>query len=102
MRPRREAVLVAAVLALLVAAAPAHASFGVSDFKARVTDSADKDVDHAGTHPYFGITKFVFNQTLLGTPDGNVRNVRVDVPPGLISNPQATRQCTDQEFNSLS
>src|SRR3954462_11226314 len=98
MRPRREALLVAAVLVftLLVAATPAHAAFGVSSFTARVVDNAvlAHDVTQAGAHPYFGITAFTFNN-FLGIPDGNVRNVRVDVPPGLISNPQATPRCTD-------
>ena len=30
----------------------------------------------------------------------NVTNVRVDIPPGLISDPQATPQCTSAEFPS--
>src|SRR5947199_6231408 len=98
MRPRREAVLVAAVLllALLVAASPAHASFGVSDanFSAGVFASDHTTlVTQAGAHPFEGVTRFTFNSAG-GFPDGNVRNIRVDLPPGLISNPQATTLCT--------
>jgi hypothetical protein len=105
MRPRREALLVAAVLVLtlLVAAAPAHADFGVQTFSAGVfKDAAGAQPEtQAGAHPLFGITKFTFNQTAFGTPDGNVENVRVDVPPGLISNPLATPHCSDAQFDSL-
>jgi hypothetical protein len=106
MRPRRDAVLVAAVLVftLLVAAAPAHATFGVQSFSAGVFEDAagTQPETQAGEHPYVGITEFSFNTVpLLGTPDGSVRDVRVDLPPGLISNPRATEQCSQETFNSL-
>ena len=96
MRPRREALLVAAVLALTVAT-PAHANFGVSSFTATVNDDHGNPVTQAGAHPYAGVTSFAFNKTLLG-PDGHVKDVRVDLPPGLISNPQATPRCTNAQF----
>jgi hypothetical protein len=47
-----------------------------------------------------GITAFEVNTTGLGEPDGHVQDVRVDVPPGLATNPQALPQCTEAEFNS--
>jgi hypothetical protein len=96
MRPRREALLVAAVLSL-VAATPAHADFGVASFEARVADAADHDVTQAGAHPFTGTTAFTFNSTATG-PDGHVKDIRVDLPPGLISNPQATPRCTNAQF----
>src|SRR6478609_1017488 len=102
MRRRMDALLVAAVL-LLAAATPAHAAFGVASFAARAVDNAmptPHDVTQAGAHPYFGITSFSFNQTILGNPDGAVKNVRVDVPPGLISNPEATPRCSNADFPS--
>jgi hypothetical protein len=99
MRPRRDALLVAAVLliSVLVAATPAHADFGVASFTARVADAADHDVTQAGAHPFTGTTAFTFNSTAMG-PDGHVKDVRVDLPPGLISNPQATPRCTNAQF----
>jgi len=101
MRLRREAILVAAILALGLAAPAAYAAFGVTDanFSATVTDSSDHAVTQAGAHPFLGVTSFTFNSTG-GIPDGNVRNIRVDLPPGLISNPQATNQCTTAQFNA--
>src|SRR6185369_486723 len=100
MRPRREALLVAAVL-LLIAATPARATFGVTDanFSAEVLDASDQPVTQAGAHPYVGVTSFTFNTAPpFNTPDGNVKNIRVDLPPGLISNPQATVQRDDSEY----
>jgi hypothetical protein len=97
MRPRREALLVAAAL-LLIAATPAHADFGVSSFKAEVKDATNQPMTQAGKHPFVGVTSFTFNQTLLGNPDGAVKDVRVDLPPGLISNPEATPRCLDSQF----
>jgi hypothetical protein len=43
------------------------------------------------------VTSFTFNSTALG-PDGHVKDIRVDLPPGLISNPQATPRCTNAQF----
>jgi hypothetical protein len=99
MRPRREALLVAAVLLLAVATPVAHADFGVSSFSAAVKDQQGNLVTQAGAHPFTGVTSFTFNSTLLG-PDGHVKDVRVDLPPGLISNPQATPRCTNAQFPS--
>ena len=53
----------------------------------------------AGATPFSGVTDFTFNNNL-GFPDGNVKDIRVDLPPGLISNPQATPKCTEDQFPS--
>jgi hypothetical protein len=100
MRPRREAVAVAAVLllTLLTAATPAHAAIVVTDFKAEVRESDHTTlVTQAGDHPYEGVTSFTFKNTL-GIPDEHVKDVRVDLPPGLISNPEATPKCSASAF----
>jgi hypothetical protein len=91
-----EALVVAAVL-LFAVATPAYADFGVSAFSAAVKDKDGNLVTQAGAHPYVGVTSFTFNSTATG-PDGHVKDVRVDLPPGLISNPQATPRCTNAQF----
>jgi len=58
----------------------------------------------AAGHPNFGITDFGFEFTEAGlppvkTPEGNVKDVRVDLPPGLSVNPEATVQCTEAQLN---
>jgi hypothetical protein len=101
MRPRLQFVLVAAVAALGTAAPAAHAAFGISEFTADVYKPDGTTVEtQAGAHPFTGVTSFKFNTTALGTPDGNVKSVRVDLPPGLVSNPLATPQCPQSAFPS--
>jgi len=100
MRPRLAFATAAVLVAAAVLASPAGASFGVSSFSATARDAANHDVTQAGAHPDTGTTSFTLNN-LLGLPSGNVRNVRVDLPPGLISNPQATfLRCSDERFPS--
>ena len=66
------------------------------------TGMADTDYfTQAAGHPYVGVTDFIVNYTTTAgvqVPVDNVSNVRVDIPPGLISNPQATPQCTSTQL----
>ncbi len=86
-----------AVLGLAAVTPAAHASFGVAGFTAQVQKADTSLETQAGAHPFVGVTAFTFNTTG-GNPDGNVKDVRVDLPAGLISNPQATPQCTDTQL----
>jgi hypothetical protein len=83
---------------MLAAAPAAQAQFAITDWRAQVYDSnavteaqeIDANVfDPAGGHPFIGVTDF----TLSGTEDDNVKNLRVDVPPGLVPNPDLTPRC---------
>jgi hypothetical protein len=107
-----ERILLAAVLmgGLLGVAAPAaDASFGVAKWEADTcAESTCKDSPPTGLylqaagHPNFGITDFGFNFTealAVKTPVGNVKDVRVDLPPGLSVNPEATVQCSEKQLN---
>ncbi|MES1171256.1 MAG: hypothetical protein ABUL56_02735, partial [Actinomycetota bacterium] len=111
----RRAWVVAGSVAGLCAFAPAaHAEFGVSKFDAGTctmnTEPAPqctRDSDPAfwyslaGGHPQWGITDFAFNTTgLLQTPDGNVKDVHVDLPVGLSVNPEATPKCTTAQLEA--
>lgn len=59
----------------------------------------------AAGHPNFGITDFRFATHEEGilkaqVPDEHVKDVRVDLPPGLAVNPEATEaKCTEEELN---
>jgi hypothetical protein len=76
---------------VLLAAAPAAEAFEIVNWRAQVYESEDEVDDNvfsqAGGHPYIGVTDF----TLDGTE--NARNIRVDVPPGLVPNPDLTPRC---------
>ena len=97
----------AAVLVLAAGAVPAQAAFGVSMFDGGTFGPPPPGDDpfasgpaytQAGGHPYEAWTAFEMNREV--KPDGlfrgdggNLRNVRVDLPPGLIGNPTAVPQC---------
>ncbi|HEX4735479.1 MAG TPA: hypothetical protein VH247_13760 [Thermoleophilaceae bacterium] len=81
---------IATAAALLAFAAPsAFANFGISDFAAKVMKDATHVQTQAGSTPDVGITEFTLNSDLAAILDP-VSDIRVDLPPGLISNPQAT------------
>jgi hypothetical protein len=51
----------------------------------------------------FGITDFKLKATPVGplkglVPEGNVENIRVDVAPGVVTNPEAVPKCPIKEF----
>src|SRR3954453_10632992 len=95
-----KSIAMAALLAA-VAAPNANAAFGIDSFSADVKDSADHVVTQAGSTPYVGITDFTLHPGVIPlTTDEQVKNIRVDLPPGLISNPQATPQCEQADFPS--
>jgi hypothetical protein len=64
----------------------------------------------AGSHPYALNTTFVLNQELpyegevngiketLYRPQGDLKDVRIELPPGFVGDPTATPRCTYQEF----
>jgi hypothetical protein len=98
----------ALVATMAVAAAPAYGEFGVSMFDGGTfgppppgnpNPLASGDAyTQAGGHPYEAWTAFAMNRTVqsdgrLAPDGGNLRNVQVDLPPGLIGNPTAVPQC---------
>ncbi|MGV1049928.1 MAG: hypothetical protein ACOYD4_15555 [Solirubrobacterales bacterium] len=59
-------------------------------------DTPSQFFTQAAGHPGVGFTQFIVKHEtgVLGeTPVGNVKTLRVDLPPGLSVNPQATPQC---------
>ncbi len=103
--------------ALLAGLAPdaARAAFGVQSFFAgNCVETAETCGEHAkhptteeaeeqgyrqaGGHPPFGITDFVLNSNAEGFPEGSIKRVRVDVSPGIVTNPQAVPKCSMQDF----
>jgi hypothetical protein len=103
-----------ALLALLASPALAAAALSASKWEAgtcSVVSCSDSGPSssfytQAAGHPDFGITDFEFNfhESLptVKEPDGKVRDVRVDLPPGLAVNPEATSErCTEAQINEL-
>ncbi len=112
----RLSLLALLVGAIVIASAPAaQAAFGVEKFFAANCDKgfekcgegakeagkAEAEAEGyrvAGGHPYFGVTDFVLNtvepEPGLKVPAESLKNLRVDVAPGVVTNPQAVPYCS--------
>jgi hypothetical protein len=80
--------------------ASAHASFGIEpgSFKT-IALNGDGTIDaQAGSHPYEYTVSFGFNRNGKGEPEGDVRDVEVDLPTGMVGNPQVVSRCSQQDF----
>lgn len=100
-------IALAGALLLCACAAPgARADFGIASWEA-LTCAVDatpadpctaEDVSdfytQAAGHPNFGITAFELNTGAFEVPEGNVKDIKVELPEGLGVNPEATEQCT--------
>ncbi len=68
---------------------------------ASVEANHEQAYTQAAGHPQYGITGFEFNSTASGLgrkPIGNVKRVRVDIPPGLAADPEALPACPVKTF----
>jgi hypothetical protein len=82
-------------------------SLGFTDFDV-FASSADGSIDTtAGSHPYEITFGFGLNDQqsrggagIVVPSGGEVKNITVNLPPGLIGDPRATLQCTNQQFIS--
>jgi hypothetical protein len=101
----------AATLALALWAPAAEAAFGVTSWEAGTCKSDAPECTYsspktqfftqAAGHPPAGLTDFAFKTGgLLGAPEGNVKDVRVDLPEGLNVDPQAVPQCPKSDFEA--
>ncbi|MET0602500.1 MAG: hypothetical protein ABW167_10955 [Baekduia sp.] len=93
----KPAILIGLVLlTLLLTASPASAAFSVAGFTTSSTSSV------AGAHPDL-TTDLTFSTTETTPPrafaDGNVRDLTVDLPAGLIGDPGAVPQCDQSDFS---
>ena len=109
----RGAVLFAAIVALLtlVAAPSARADFGflpgAEGFDLSATELDGSFDDQAGTHPYDLTTSIAFKpgSEPSGQPgefftDGDVRNLSIERPAGLLENPTVVGKCTLAGFST--
>jgi hypothetical protein len=93
---RRTLVCVLALAAAASAAAPgvAFAQFGVASFGSSLSS------DQAGAHADF-TTSFALNTEALGNPEGQLRDVAITLPAGLIGDPSAIERCSLESLQAL-
>jgi hypothetical protein len=91
-------------------ASASEAPAGFAQFEAALLGADGQPIGQAGSHPEKYITSYAVNDRhkLPGAagPDfvpagGDMKDVRVALPPGLAGNPTATPRCTLAQFNTL-
>lgn len=82
-------------LPLVVSSQPAPA--GIAAFFSAPLDAAGNPATQAGGHPHSLVTAFHLNtqRTSFGrvVPAGDIKDVNVELPPGLVGNPLITARC---------
>src|ERR1700686_5292968 len=88
----------------LVLPAGAGASFGIEAFGGSFTNRDGSPDLQAGSHPYAFTTSITLNsminaagEHIVGS-DGNVKDIAVETPPGLVGDPTAIPACTDAQL----
>ena len=98
---RRNLIALVVLACSLLAPAAAHADFGLVPGSLRVT-ALNKDGSpdlQAGSHPYEFLVHFDLKTDESGlTQGGAMRDAIVDLPPGLIGNPQAIPRCPTKDL----
>jgi hypothetical protein len=92
---------VVVAMGLLLTAAPAQASLGISEFKVEAIDEGGVPDLQAGSHPWELTTSVAFNLEPGGAfTEGDPRDLHLEAPPGLIENPAAIAQCAATQFQT--
>jgi hypothetical protein len=75
--------------------------FGVTSYGLALEEEGGAHDTQAGSHPFQVTTTLALNQTVdPRTPPAPVKDLRFELPPGLIGNPTPLPQCTDLEFDT--
>jgi hypothetical protein len=88
---------------MLVVPAAAQADFGFAPGSLSATPlNRDGTIDtQAGSHPYSYTVSFQLNTDLSGNSEGGeMRDVVIEIPPGLIGNPRAIPSCPRESFEN--
>jgi hypothetical protein len=77
----------------------AHAAFGFGDFGVSFSAKDGSAETQAGSHPFAFTTSFEANTDGEDT-DGRMRELLLDLPPGLLLDPGAAPRCAEADFLS--
>jgi hypothetical protein len=93
-------------LLLVLGAAPARAEFGLKEADVTFTDEGGQAALVAGSHPFAMTTTTAFNTVAdeegRELPDGQAKDLSVELPPGMIGNPLAAPRCSGADFSEIS
>ena len=78
--------------------------FGIKNFEVAFTNKDGSLDAQAGSHPYAMTTDIEFNRDIdprdFTEPDGNFKDIVVNLPQGLVGDPDATVKCTLKQLDS--
>ena len=72
--------------------------FGVSTYELRPEEEGGAEDTQAGSHPFQLTTTFNLNETVEGIPAAMAKDLRFNLPPGLIGNPEPFPRCALAQF----
>ncbi len=72
----------------------------VASFTASTTNADGTADTQAGSHPFESVTSFDFSVDAAGVPTENMKDVSVNLPPGLVGDPNAVPKCTVGELDT--
>ena len=84
-------------LLFLLLSSSAMAEFGLQRVAISAREQNGEPDVQAGSHPFALTTSFVLNPPA-GPAQGDLKDVRVQLPPGFVGDPTATPRCTYQNF----
>jgi hypothetical protein len=89
----------------LMLTSPASANFGIVGFDGSITNQDGSPDTQAGSHPYAFTTSITLSSLTNSfgqkAPDGNVKDIVVKEPAGLVGNPTVIPTCTDTQLSQL-
>jgi hypothetical protein len=103
---RFAAAFAASLCLALLGASAAAADFGLREVEVSFSDELGQPATDAGSHPFAMSTVTAFNTVTL--PNGEqlpaelTKDVEVELPTGLVGNPQATPRCPQPNFIEFS
>jgi hypothetical protein len=86
------------MVALLLSAPCARASFGIASFSATATNRDGSADLQAGSHPYEVTFELALNEDGEGSPAGTLSGIAIDLPAGVVANQGATPRCSRADF----
>jgi hypothetical protein len=88
-----------ALLALaLLLPSGAQAAFGLQSFSATATSEGGTVDFQAGSRPFEYTVKLTMNTNAQGKPEGTLRDLILNLPPGMVGNPTAIPRCSGKDF----
>jgi hypothetical protein len=105
MRVRGLAVPLALVLALMLSGSAG--AFGISEFSGSLRDPSGSELTQAGAHAdltttiHFNVVRGIGPEGPNELTEGNPKDIEVNLPPGLVGDPQATPMCTQEQLKGF-